>query len=219
MDELLLESMLDPKTDKFSSLPPIPSPRTLSPTTISDRRSPYFRTHSPLTAYESSNQLFFNSKFCLYFLDRETIVKRDRSSPTLAETHLICKEGSTDSFYNEEHWSSEVSGFLTTSPPKFLQVIKPYRVLNTDQFTLFVKVRSDPPAQFSWSFNDTLIPINSQIFLIRSATNQSSLTVDEAKEGLYACSASNIAGTSKSYCYITVNRMFKISFSLNSTQF
>jgi hypothetical protein len=57
------------------------------------------------------------------FLDRETIVRRDRSSPTLAETHLICKEGSTDSFYSEEHWSSEVSAFVTTSPPKFLQVI------------------------------------------------------------------------------------------------
>jgi hypothetical protein len=84
----------------------------------------------------------------------------------LAETHLIHKEGSTDSFFSEEHWSSEVSAFVTTSPPKFLQVISlnfefnqtfkvinPYRVRNTDQFTLLVRVRSDPPGNSLFYFN------------------------------------------------------------------
>lgn len=70
---------------------------------------------------------------------------------------------------------------------------------------MLVRVRSDPPASFSWYFNDLLIPINSQAFVVRNAINASSLTIEEPKQGLYACAASNVAGTSKTYGFITVN--------------
>lgn len=91
-------------------------------------------------------------------------------------------------------------------------MINPYRVQSTDQFTLLVRVRSDPAALFVWYFNDTLIPINSQTFVIRNAINASSLTVEEPKQGLYACSAINVAGTSKTYGFITVNCSFNKCF-------
>jgi hypothetical protein len=129
MDELWLESLLDFKPEKMAQtfptsateLPPRPlssSPRTCSPT--SDRRSPYFRTHSPLSTYESSRLKNFSSNPIR--LDRETTLRRDRNSPTLAETHLIHKEGLLDSSFSEEHWASEITSFVTNSPPKFLQV-------------------------------------------------------------------------------------------------
>lgn len=63
---------------------------------------------------------------------------------------MIRNEGLQDKFFTEEHWSSEIKSFVTTSPPKFIQVIKAYKILATDRLTLVVEVRSDPPAIFEW---------------------------------------------------------------------
>jgi hypothetical protein len=80
-------------------------------------------------------------------------------------------------------------------------------------------VQSDPPAHFTWFFNDSRIPINSQACLIRNTVNASSLTVEEPRQGLYACAATNIAGTSKTYGYVTVNRMSLYLFVFHSKHY
>uniref|UniRef100_A0AC35GSH2 Ig-like domain-containing protein n=1 Tax=Panagrolaimus sp. PS1159 TaxID=55785 RepID=A0AC35GSH2_9BILA len=73
---------------------------------------------------------------------------------TLEETHLIKCEGAQDLFYTEEHWTSEIKSFVSFTPPKFIQVIKAYRVASTDRLTLVVEVSSEPPALFEWFCND-----------------------------------------------------------------
>lgn len=73
---------------------------------------------------------------------------------TVAETHLIRSIGSQSQSYTEEHWSSEITSFVALAPPKFIQVIKAYRVHSTDTISLVVEVASDPPAIFEWFYNE-----------------------------------------------------------------
>lgn len=73
---------------------------------------------------------------------------------TVAETHLIRSIGSQSQSYTEEHWSSEITSFVALAPPKFIQVIKAYRVLASDTISLVVEVASDPPAIFEWFCNE-----------------------------------------------------------------
>lgn len=91
-------------------------------------------------------------------------------------------------------------------------MIKAYRILATDRLTLVVEVRSDPPAIFEWFCNDR--PVGQQQdqdrYLVRHAVNATTLTIMSPEEGVYACSARNPAGTSKSYGYVTVQGMLDI---------
>ena len=150
-------------------------------------------------------------------LDRETVLRnQDQNAPTLEETHVIKNEGVQDRFFTEEHWSSEIKSFITTSPPKFVQIIKAYKILATDRLTLIVEVRSDPPAIFEWFCNDRPVTQDSSRYLVRHAANATTLTINEPEQGVYACSARNpgiivptksnqyLAGVSKSYGYVTV---------------
>jgi hypothetical protein len=97
---------------------------------------------------------------------------------------------------------------VTTSPPKFIQVIKAYKILATDRLTLVVEVRSDPPAIFEWFCNDRPVTQDNQHYLVRHAVNATTLTIEEPEQGVYACSARNPAGVSKSYGYVTVQGIF-----------
>uniref|UniRef100_A0A1I7RN68 Immunoglobulin I-set domain protein n=1 Tax=Bursaphelenchus xylophilus TaxID=6326 RepID=A0A1I7RN68_BURXY len=156
----------------------------------SSRRSPYFMLHSPVSAYETN---------------QERTLRRDDSASTISETHLLHKEGVQDNFFTEEHWSSEIKSFVTSSPPKFLQVIKAYSVLATDRLTLVVEVSSDPPAIFDWFCNDRPVSLDRRRFTVRHAVNATTLTVDGPDHGVYSCSARNPAGVSKTYGFVTVH--------------
>lgn len=184
----------------------------------SSRRSPYFSVHSPASAYELSKLLslyiYILNKIYLFISDRETVLRRDDSSSTISETHLIHKEGVQDNFFTEEHWSSEIKSFVTNSPPKFLQVIKAYRVLSTDRLTLVVEVRSDPPAIFDWFCNDRPVALDRSRFFVRHAVNATTLTVMSPEHGVYSCSARNPAGVSKTYGFVSVDGMFSVNFKL-----
>ncbi|VDM48523.1 unnamed protein product [Toxocara canis] len=87
-----------------------------------------------------------------YATNRETVYHKN--ARTIEETHLIKSTGSSNQGFSEEHWSSEIKSYITTQPPKFVQVIKAFRVLATDTLTLVVEVESDPPAIFEWFCND-----------------------------------------------------------------
>ncbi|KHJ91202.1 immunoglobulin I-set domain protein [Oesophagostomum dentatum] len=145
-----------------------------------------------------------NSPSIAFRTDREAIF-RSPSRTTLAETHLMRSSGSQSESFTEEHWSSEITSFVTAAPPKFIQVIKAYRVLSTDTPTLVVEVASDPPAIFEWFCNDRPVQQDKRRFQARHGLNITTLTVHEPEQGVYKCTARNPAGTSTSYGYITVN--------------
>ncbi|KIH66616.1 immunoglobulin I-set domain protein, partial [Ancylostoma duodenale] len=155
--------------------------------------------------------------------DREAIF-RSGNKTTVAETHLMRSSGSQSESFTEEHWSSEITSFVTAAPPKFLQnggykqirntkhagarsskVIKAYRVLSSDTPTLVVEVVSDPPAIFEWFCNDRPVQQDRRRFQARHGLNITTLTVHQPEQGVYKCTARNPAGISTSYGYITVN--------------
>ncbi|KAI6199680.1 Immunoglobulin domain protein [Aphelenchoides besseyi] len=168
------------------------------PSHISDRRSPYFRTHTPLSTYESSH---------------ETVLHHDCNSPTIAETHFISNEGVLDESFCEEHCSSEVENFVTLSPPKFLQSIEQSKDLTNERFILNVKVCSEPPATFEWSFNDELVQGDLACFSIKNRVNESTLIVYFPQE----VSAQNPVGISRaSYHLKTGNSIEKATKTTRS---
>ncbi|KAK0408277.1 hypothetical protein QR680_003866 [Steinernema hermaphroditum] len=139
-----------------------------------------------------------------YASNRETVLHNVNSS-TIEETHLITNTGSQNLHFTEEHWSSEIKSYVTHQPPKFVQVIKAYRVLSTDTLTLVCEVSSSPPAMFDWFVNDRPANQDRKRFRVRHGLNISTLTVEGPEQGVYSCSASNPAGTSKTYGYVIVN--------------
>ncbi|CAI4231525.1 unnamed protein product [Auanema sp. JU1783] len=138
-----------------------------------------------------------------YTTDREAVFRS--GSATVAETHLIRSSGSQSQSFTEEHWSSEITSFIAAAPPKFIQVIKAYRVLSSDTPTLVVEVASDPPAIFEWFCNDKPVQQDRRKFQVRHGLNITTLTVTQPDQGVYKCTARNPAGCSTSYGYITVN--------------
>ncbi|TKR69826.1 hypothetical protein L596_021928 [Steinernema carpocapsae] len=139
-----------------------------------------------------------------YASNRETTL-HNANSNTIEETHLITNTGSQNLHFTEEHWSSEIKSYVTHQPPKFVQVIKAYRVLSTDTLTLVCEVSSSPPAMFDWFVNDRPANQDRKRFRVRHGLNISTLTVEGPEQGVYSCSACNPAGTSKTYGYVIVN--------------
>ncbi|XGW01072.1 hypothetical protein V3C99_013768, partial [Haemonchus contortus] len=144
-----------------------------------------------------------NSPSTAFRTDREAIFRSGNA--TVAETHLIRSTGSQSNSFTEEHWSSEITSFVTAAPPKFIQVIKAYRILSSDTPTLVVEVASDPPAIFEWFCNDKPVQQDRRRFQARHGLNITTLTVHQPEQGVYKCTARNPAGVSTSYGYITVN--------------
>ncbi|KAK6013400.1 immunoglobulin I-set domain protein, partial [Ostertagia ostertagi] len=144
-----------------------------------------------------------NSPSTTFRTDREAIFRSGNA--TVAETHLIRSTGSQSNSFTEEHWSSEITSFVTAAPPKLSRVIKAYRILSTDTPTLVVEVASDPPAIFEWFCNDKSVQQDRRRFQARHGLNITTLTVHQPEQGVYKCTARNPAGTSTSYGYITVN--------------
>uniref|UniRef100_A0A914C898 Ig-like domain-containing protein n=1 Tax=Acrobeloides nanus TaxID=290746 RepID=A0A914C898_9BILA len=173
------------------------------PMDVENRRSPYFMSRQPLSSYASS---------------REAVLRHKANSRTLEETHVIKNEGIQDLYFTEEHWSSEIKSFVTTTPPKFVQVIKAYRVLSTDRLTLVVEVLSDPPAIFEWFCNDRAVTQDRRHFVVRHSVNVTTLTVEGPEQGVFSCSARNPAGVSKSYGYVTVDDPKKHKTLVTETQ-
>ncbi|KAE9417371.1 hypothetical protein Angca_001094, partial [Angiostrongylus cantonensis] len=136
-------------------------------------------------------------------LDREAIFRSGNA--TVLETHVLRSMGMQSQSFTEEHWSSEIKSFIAAAPPKFIQVIKAYRVLSSDMPTLVVEVVSDPPAIFEWFCNDRPVQQDQRRFRARHGLNITTLTVKEPEQGVYKCTARNPAGVSTSYGYITVN--------------
>ncbi|KJH41885.1 hypothetical protein DICVIV_12137 [Dictyocaulus viviparus] len=93
-----------------------------------------------------------NSPSTSFRTDREAVFRSGNA--TVVETHIIRSTGMQSNSFTEEHWSSEIKSFVAVAPPKFIQVIKAYRVLSSDTLTLVVEVVSDPPAIFEWFCND-----------------------------------------------------------------
>uniref|UniRef100_A0A7E4VJ05 Ig-like domain-containing protein n=1 Tax=Panagrellus redivivus TaxID=6233 RepID=A0A7E4VJ05_PANRE len=151
--------------------------------------------------------------------NRETVVRHvTPDGKTREQTHLVRHEGAQDLFFTEEHWSSEIKSFVAFTPPKFKQVIKAYRVSQTDRLTLVVEVDSEPPALFEWFCNDRPVALDRARFHVRTNLNITTLTVDSPAEGVYSCAARNPAGTSKSYGYIAVIDEATRQKLLNSTE-
>uniref|UniRef100_A0A8R1HQD1 Ig-like domain-containing protein n=1 Tax=Caenorhabditis japonica TaxID=281687 RepID=A0A8R1HQD1_CAEJA len=140
-----------------------------------------------------------------YSTDRETVMRSSSGHATVAETHLIRSIGSQSQSYTEEHWSSEITSFVALAPPKFVQVIKAYRVLASDTISLVVEVASDPPAIFEWFCNDKSVLQDRNRFQVGHGINISRLKVSQPEQGMYKCVTRNPAGVSTSYGYITVN--------------
>ncbi|KAJ1351970.1 hypothetical protein KIN20_008153 [Parelaphostrongylus tenuis] len=138
-------------------------------------------------------------------LDR--IVRRFSARETRRCSRRMCYDrwGMQSNSFTEEHWSSEIKSFIAAAPPKFIQVIKAYRILSTDMPTLVVEVVSDPPAIFEWFCNDRPVQQDRRRFRARHGLNITTLTVKEPEQGVYKCTARNPAGVSTSYGYITVN--------------
>ncbi|NP_001346724.1 Ig-like domain-containing protein [Caenorhabditis elegans] len=140
-----------------------------------------------------------------YSTDRETVMRSASGHATVAETHLIRSIGSQSQSYTEEHWSSEITSFVALAPPKFIQVIKAYRVHSTDTISLVVEVASDPPAIFEWFYNEKSVLQDRDRFQVGHGINISRLKVSRPEQGVYKCVTRNPAGVSTSYGYITVN--------------
>ncbi|GMS79698.1 hypothetical protein PENTCL1PPCAC_1873, partial [Pristionchus entomophagus] len=141
-----------------------------------------------------------------YSTDREAIIQRTNpGSTTIAETHVLRSTGMQSQSFTEEHWTSEIKSFVACVPPKFLQVIKAYRVLSTDTLTLVVEVVSDPPAIFEWFVNDRPVLADRRRFSARHGLNITSLTVHSPEGGVYKCTARNPAGLSTSYGYVNIS--------------
>ncbi|CAD6186690.1 unnamed protein product [Caenorhabditis auriculariae] len=140
-----------------------------------------------------------------YVTDRETVYRSGSGHATVAETHLIRSVGSQSQSYTEEHWSSEITSFVALAPPKFIQVIKAYRVLSSDTVSLVVEVASDPPAFFEWFCNERSVLQDRGRFQVAHGINITRLIAQRPEEGVYKCVARNPAGMSTSYGYITVN--------------
>uniref|UniRef100_A0A914ZQC4 Titin n=1 Tax=Parascaris univalens TaxID=6257 RepID=A0A914ZQC4_PARUN len=138
-----------------------------------------------------------------YATNRETVYHKN--ARTIEETHLIKSTGSSNEGFSEEHWTSEIKSYITTQPPKFVQVIRAFRVLATDTLTLVVEVESDPPAIFEWFCNDRPVQQDRRRFKVRHGINITTLTVEGPEQGVYKCTARNPAGISTTYGYITVN--------------
>ncbi|VDN00682.1 unnamed protein product, partial [Onchocerca ochengi] len=96
------------------------------------------------------------------YVDREKIYHRNAG--TIEEIHVLESSGRTTRNFAEEHWSSKIKSYVMPQPPKFIQVIKAFRVLATDTLTLVVEVQSDPPAIFEWFCNDKPVQQNRQKF-------------------------------------------------------
>ncbi|VDM99763.1 unnamed protein product [Thelazia callipaeda] len=124
---------------------------------------------------------------------------------TVEETHVLESSGRSTNNFAEEHWSSEIKSFVTLQPPKFIQVIKAFRVLTTDTLTLIVEVESDPPAIFEWFCNDRPVQQNRRKLKACHGINITTLTVEGPEQGVYKCTARNPAGVSTTYGYVTVN--------------
>ncbi|PIC27588.1 hypothetical protein B9Z55_019795 [Caenorhabditis nigoni] len=140
-----------------------------------------------------------------YSTDRETVMRSASGHATVAETHLIRSIGSQSQSYTEEHWSSEITSFVALAPPKFIQVIKAYRVHSTDTISLVVEVASDPPAIFEWFCNEKSVLQDRNRFQVGHGINISRLKVSQPEQGVYKCVTRNPAGVSTSYGYISVN--------------
>ncbi|CAG9532189.1 unnamed protein product, partial [Cercopithifilaria johnstoni] len=124
---------------------------------------------------------------------------------TIEEIHVLESSGRTTRDFAEEHWSSKIKSYVMPQPPKFVQVIKAFRVLATDTLTLVVEVQSDPPAIFEWFCNDRPVQQNRRKFKARHGINITTLTVEGPEQGVYKCTARNPVGISTTYGYITVN--------------
>ncbi|MFH4975810.1 hypothetical protein AB6A40_002519 [Gnathostoma spinigerum] len=139
-----------------------------------------------------------------YATNREQVF-RNKDNRTVEETHLIGKAGSSSGSFTEEHWTSEIKSYIAAHPPKFLQVIKAYRVLETDVLTLVVEVESEPPAIFEWYCNDRPVLQDRQRFKVRHGINITTLTVEGPEQGVYKCTARNPSGVSTTYGYVKVS--------------
>ncbi|KAL3986031.1 Immunoglobulin I-set domain family protein [Acanthocheilonema viteae] len=138
-----------------------------------------------------------------YSTNREKIYHKNAG--TLEEIHVLESSGRTTRDFAEEHWSSKIKSYIMPQPPKFMQVIKAFRVLATDTLTLVVEVQSDPPAIFEWFCNDKPVQQNRRKFKARHGINITTLTVEGPEQGVYKCTARNPVGISTTYGYITVN--------------
>uniref|UniRef100_A0A915PVQ5 Ig-like domain-containing protein n=1 Tax=Setaria digitata TaxID=48799 RepID=A0A915PVQ5_9BILA len=138
-----------------------------------------------------------------YSTNREKVYRKNAG--TIEETHILESSGRSTKDFAEEHWSSEIKSYVVPEPPKFMQVIKAFRVLATDTLTLVVEVQSDPPAIFEWFCNDRPVQQNRRKFKARHGINITTLTVEGPEQGVYKCTARNPVGVSTTYGYITVN--------------
>nr|CDQ05432.1 Bm6219, isoform k [Brugia malayi] len=138
-----------------------------------------------------------------YSTNREKVYHKNAG--TIEEIHVLESSGRTTRDFAEEHWSSEIKSYVMPEPPKFIQVIKAFRVLATDTLTLVVEVQSDPPAIFEWFCNDRPIQQNRRKFKARHGINITTLTVEGPEQGVYKCTARNPVGISTTYGYVTVN--------------
>ncbi|EJD75389.1 immunoglobulin I-set domain-containing protein, variant, partial [Loa loa] len=138
-----------------------------------------------------------------YSTNREKVYHKNTG--TIEEIHVLESSGRTTRDFSEEHWSSEIKSYVMPEPPKFMQVIKAFRVLATDTLTLVVEVQSDPPAIFEWFCNDRPVQQNRRKFKARHGINITTLTVEGPEQGVYKCTARNPVGISTTYGYVTVN--------------
>ncbi|VDK72604.1 unnamed protein product [Litomosoides sigmodontis] len=138
-----------------------------------------------------------------YSTNREKVYHKNTG--TIEEIHVLESSGRTTRDFAEEHWSSEIKSYVMPQPPKFIQVIKAFRVLATDTLTFVVEVQSDPPAIFEWFCNDRPVQQNQRKFKARHGINITTLTVEGPEQGVYKCTARNPVGISTTYGYVTVN--------------
>ncbi|MCP9264542.1 Titin [Dirofilaria immitis] len=144
-----------------------------------------------------------NDAITSYSTNREKIYHKNAT--TIEEVHILESSGRTTKNFAEEHWSSKIKSYVMPQPPKFIQIIKAFRVLATDTLTLVVEVQSDPPAIFEWFYNDKPVQQNRRKFKARHGINITTLTVEGPEQGVYKCTARNPVGISTTYGYVTVN--------------
>uniref|UniRef100_A0A0R3RRM4 Ig-like domain-containing protein n=1 Tax=Elaeophora elaphi TaxID=1147741 RepID=A0A0R3RRM4_9BILA len=155
------------------------------------------------TAHSSALDKKDKDTIMSYSTNREKVFHRNAG--TIEEIHVLESSGRATRDFAEEHWSSEIKSYVMPQPPKFMQVIKAFRVLSTDTLTLVVEVQSDPPAIFEWFCNDRPVQQNRRKFKARHGINITTLTVEGPEQGVYKCTARNPVGISTTYGYVTVN--------------